>query len=92
MIDSLLGEEADLKANQEVFITKSQDIFDNFTAGHFTMNKDYVFFWNNFNVWYYKLNEISFATRQEFHTISLTVDKRDKDSWIKLVRAGSELD
>jgi hypothetical protein len=38
------------------------------------MNKDYVFFWNNFNVWYYKLDEISFETSQEFTTIDLYVD------------------
>ena len=54
------------------------------------MNKDFVFFWNNYKVWFYRLNEISFATRQEFHKISLMVDPLDKDSWIKLVRAGSE--
>lgn len=54
------------------------------------MNKDFVFFWNNYKVWFYRLNEISFATRQEFHKISLMVDPLDKDSWIKLVRAGSD--
>ena len=56
------------------------------------MNKDYVFFWNNFNVWYYKLDEMSYETSQEFTKISLNVDSRDKDSWIKRVRAGSEKD
>ena len=56
------------------------------------MNKDHVFFWNNFNVWYYNLNDISFETNQTFHTLHINVDKRDKDSWIKLVRAGSEMD
>jgi hypothetical protein len=56
------------------------------------MNKDHVFFWNNHNIWYYDLNSISFATRQTFHKISLNVDPKDKDSWIKLVRAGSEMD
>lgn len=55
------------------------------------MNKDHVFFWNNFNVWYYSLNEISFETSQEFHKVDLNVDKNEKDSWIKLVRAGSEM-
>jgi hypothetical protein len=75
-----------------VFITKGQNIFNNFSAGNFTMNKDHVFFWNNHNIWYYDLNSISFATRQTFHKISLNVDPKDKDSWIKLVRAGSEMD
>ena len=55
------------------------------------MNKDYVFFWNNFHVWYYRLDEISFETSQEFTTIALYVDEREKDSWIRLVRAGSEM-
>ena len=55
------------------------------------MNKDYVFFWNNFNVWYYDLNNMSYETSQNFKTINLNVDKHEKDSWIKLVRAGSEM-
>ena len=81
----------DDNASQEVFVTKGQPRFENYDAGHFTMNKDYVFFWNNFNVWYYDLNNMSYETTQEFHTINLNVDKNEKDSWIKLVRAGSEL-
>ena len=86
-----MGNEEKEYANKEVFTTKGQSLFENFDGGSFTMNKDHVFFWNNFNVWYYSLNEISFETNQEFHKIDLNVDRNEKDSWIKLVRAGSEM-
>jgi len=52
------------------------------------INNSHVYFWNNFNIWYFD----TFTDEHEFHRLGLKVDKDDKNTYIKTVRTGSNID
>ena len=52
----------------------------------FSMNKDKLFFWNDFEIWYYDLRFEKFT--EEWKKLSLNVDRGDLARRIKFVRTG----
>lgn len=49
------------------------------------MNISHVFFWNDFNIWYFDIN----TDEHEMHKLELFVDPQDKNTKVKTVRTGS---
>ena len=84
--DSVILESTPLET---VFLTND---FSDFFAGeekgdHFTLNDKYIIFWNNFMCWYVCLDELEAC---KMHPIDLYVDRDEKQSFIRRIRAGSD--
>lgn len=52
------------------------------------INTKHVYFWNTFNIFYFD----TFTDDHEFHRLGLNVDFRDKNTFIRAVRTGSNDD
>ena len=80
---------------QHVFFTSDyKDEFDdNYNFGNFTINRKYVVYWNNREVFYSRLKD----TKNNNDLIKMTkinfvVDPYNKDTFVKRVRTGSNPD
>jgi len=58
-----------------LFITKAVEQFDEGMNG-FSINTMGVFFWNDFSIWYMKINE----PEEGFHTLDLIVSPLEKQT------------
>ena len=64
---------------------------DKYRFGNFTINEQYVIFWNNFRIFYFDIDDIKGTDWQklDLQDISLIVDPDNTDTWVVKVRAGS---
>lgn len=72
------------EAQQSCFLTKENSEFEHGLRG-FAMNKQHVFFWNNFKIWYFDILEDT----HKMNSIGLYVDPNDNDTKVKTVRTCS---
>lgn len=68
---------------QRIIFSSEHEEFLNFRTGNFTCNESSVFFWNNFACWH-----IPFES-EKIQKLDVYIDNREKDSFIKRVRCGS---
>ena len=75
------------EAQQSLFQTADHKNFKHGLSG-MAMNTKHVYFWNTFNIFYFDI----VTDDHEFHTLGLNVDYRDKNTFIRTVRTGSNDD
>jgi hypothetical protein len=71
---------------QRLIFSEEYPEFIDFKTGNFTSNSSSVFFWNNFECWHFSFDS------EQLQKIDAYIDNREKDSYIKKVRCGSNSD